>query len=153
VADSSISKMPSKASRPKSTAVGRASKRKAAHISSSNGTPVRQSGRVKKALVPPSKRLSKKKRTDSSDEDGLDGDLDAESPSDFEAEDSDAAEATGETDDDNDAEADGPQSYSIPLPKARDAGGQPYEDSRIHPNTFLFLKDLKANNNRDWLKC
>lgn len=145
--------MPSKASRPKSTAVGRGSKRKAANISSSNETPVRQSGRVKNAVVTPSKRLSKKKRTDSSDEDDFNGDSVAESASDFEAEDSDAAEETGQTDDDNDVDADGPQSYSIPLPKARDAGDQPYEDSRIHPNTFLFLKDLKANNNRDWLKC
>jgi hypothetical protein len=144
--------MPSKASRSKVTAVRSGSKRKAANISS-NGTRVRQSGRVKTAVVAPSKRSSKKKRTDSSDEEDLDEDSVAESGSDFDAEQSDGAEETGETDVDDDAEADGPQSYSIPLPKARDAGDQPYEDSRIHPNTFLFLKDLKANNNRDWLKC
>lgn len=40
----------------------------------------------------------------------------------------------------------------IKLPKAREAGKTPYEDSTIHPNTFLFLKDLKANNDREWLK-
>jgi hypothetical protein len=147
--------MPSKASHPKSTSVGRGSKRKAANISPSNATRVRQSGRVKKAVVTPSKRLLKKKRTDSSDKDDSDGGSDSESASDFGAEDPEVADGTGETDDDDDDDDDddGPQSYSIPLPKARDAGDQPYEDGRIHPNTFLFLKDLKANNNREWLKC
>ncbi len=111
---------------------------------------MRQSGRVKKAVVTPSKRLSKKRRTDSSVDDDFDRDSDPESASDFEAGDTDVAGETGETDD---ADDDVLQSYSIPLPKAREAGDQPYEDSRIHPNTFLFLKDLKANNNREWLKC
>lgn len=41
----------------------------------------------------------------------------------------------------------------IKKPKARAAGSTPYEDHTIHPNTMLFLKDLKANNNRPWLKC
>ena len=41
----------------------------------------------------------------------------------------------------------------IKKPKARDAGKIPYKDETIHPNTFLFLKDLAANNDRDWLKC
>ena len=45
------------------------------------------------------------------------------------------------------------ESYSILLPTARGAGDIPYQDDRLHPNTFLFLKDLKANNNRNWLKC
>ncbi|KXJ89780.1 hypothetical protein Micbo1qcDRAFT_136870 [Microdochium bolleyi] len=40
----------------------------------------------------------------------------------------------------------------IPLPKLRDEGGIDYEPERIHPNTLLFLKDLKANNKRSWLK-
>ncbi|KLJ12847.1 hypothetical protein EMPG_12165 [Blastomyces silverae] len=40
----------------------------------------------------------------------------------------------------------------IKLPKPRDAGDTPYEDKTIHPNTLLFLKDLKANNQREWLK-
>ncbi|OJD14833.1 hypothetical protein AJ78_04863 [Emergomyces pasteurianus Ep9510] len=40
----------------------------------------------------------------------------------------------------------------IKLPKAREAGDTPYEDNTIHPNTMLFLKDLKANNQREWLK-
>lgn len=40
----------------------------------------------------------------------------------------------------------------IKLPKPRDAGDTLYEDHTIHPNTMLFLKDLKANNQREWLK-
>ena len=40
----------------------------------------------------------------------------------------------------------------IKLPKARQAGKTPYEDDTIHPNTLLFLSDLKENNDREWLK-
>lgn len=40
----------------------------------------------------------------------------------------------------------------IKLPKARDAGKIPYKPQTIHPNTLLFLADLKANNDREWLK-
>lgn len=41
----------------------------------------------------------------------------------------------------------------IRKPKARPAGDTPYSDDTIHPNTILFLEELKANNNRNWLKC
>lgn len=40
----------------------------------------------------------------------------------------------------------------IKKPKPRAAGKTPYADTTIHPNTFLFLGDLKANNDREWLK-
>jgi len=40
----------------------------------------------------------------------------------------------------------------IKKPKAREAGKIAYEDETIHPNTFLFLQDLAANNNREWMK-
>ena len=40
----------------------------------------------------------------------------------------------------------------IKKPKARAAGKTPYQDETIHSNTLLFLKDLKANNDRQWLK-
>lgn len=40
----------------------------------------------------------------------------------------------------------------IKLPKARVAGSTPYKDDTIHPNTMAFLKDLKENNDREWLK-
>ncbi|KAF1812695.1 hypothetical protein P152DRAFT_458506 [Eremomyces bilateralis CBS 781.70] len=37
-------------------------------------------------------------------------------------------------------------------PKARDPGDTPYSNDIIHPNTMLFLRDLKQNNSRQWLK-
>ncbi|KAI9788845.1 MAG: hypothetical protein M1816_006509 [Peltula sp. TS41687] len=40
----------------------------------------------------------------------------------------------------------------VRIPKPMEAGDTPYEDHTIHPNTFLFLKDLVKNNRRDWLK-
>ncbi|KND88132.1 hypothetical protein TOPH_07214 [Tolypocladium ophioglossoides CBS 100239] len=40
----------------------------------------------------------------------------------------------------------------IPLEKMRGTGGVEYEDHKLHRNTLLFLKDLKANNKRPWLK-
>ena len=40
----------------------------------------------------------------------------------------------------------------IKLPKARGDGGVKYKEGIIHPNTMLFLGDLKANNDREWLK-
>ncbi|KAF2130839.1 hypothetical protein P153DRAFT_395258 [Dothidotthia symphoricarpi CBS 119687] len=40
----------------------------------------------------------------------------------------------------------------IKKPKAREAGKTPYTDNTIHPNTLLFLRDLAANNDRQWLK-
>ena len=58
-----------------------------------------------------------------------------------------------EDEDDSDEEARPPKVTIIPLPKAREAGDVPYEDGRIHENTMLFLKDLKAHNNREWMRC
>ncbi|KAF1929323.1 uncharacterized protein M421DRAFT_419853 [Didymella exigua CBS 183.55] len=40
----------------------------------------------------------------------------------------------------------------IKKPKARDAGDTAYTESTIHPNTMLFLQEIKANNDRQWLK-
>ncbi|KAJ8105936.1 hypothetical protein OPT61_g9873 [Boeremia exigua] len=40
----------------------------------------------------------------------------------------------------------------IKKPKAREAGDTPYTESTIHPNTMLFLKEIKENNDRQWLK-
>lgn len=55
-----------------------------------------------------------------------------------------------EEDDDSDAR---PKVVFIPHAKIRDDGGVPYTDDLVHPNTLEFLKDLKANNVRSWLKC
>jgi hypothetical protein len=59
-----------------------------------------------------------------------------------------------EDEDEDDEGDDAPRKVKIiPLEKMRDAGGVEYEDHKVHKNTLLFLKDLKANNKRPWLKC
>ncbi|KAK1759742.1 hypothetical protein QBC47DRAFT_338113 [Echria macrotheca] len=45
-----------------------------------------------------------------------------------------------------------PKVTFIPLPKLRDTDGVDYADDKLHKNTLAFLKDLKANNRRNWLK-
>ncbi|OAP56926.1 hypothetical protein AYL99_09038 [Fonsecaea erecta] len=40
----------------------------------------------------------------------------------------------------------------IEKPKPRGDGGIAYVNEKIHPNTMAFLKDLKENNDREWLK-
>jgi hypothetical protein len=46
-----------------------------------------------------------------------------------------------------------PKVTFIPLIQLRDTNGIAYEDHKVHPNTLAFLRDLKANNKRTWLKC
>ncbi|KAL2175003.1 uncharacterized protein P884DRAFT_228996 [Thermothelomyces heterothallicus CBS 202.75] len=62
-----------------------------------------------------------------------------------------AAANADESDEEFDEDAP-PKVTFIPLPKLRDTGGIEYADDRLHPNTLTFLKDLKANNKRSWLK-
>ncbi|KAG5770279.1 hypothetical protein H9Q72_002759 [Fusarium xylarioides] len=60
-----------------------------------------------------------------------------------------------EDDDDEDDEDDEdapPKVTIIPLEKLRDTEGVEYEDFKLHKNTMLFLRDLKAHNQRPWLK-
>ncbi|KAL2275991.1 hypothetical protein FJTKL_01399 [Diaporthe vaccinii] len=57
-----------------------------------------------------------------------------------------------EEDDDELDEDEEPRVTITPLNKMRGTGGVDYEEDRLHPNTLLFLKDLKANNKRSWLK-
>lgn len=68
-----------------------------------------------------------------------------------------AAEAEEEEDDDEEADKDDesrPMKVTVvPLEQMRGEDGVPYEDHKVHKNTMLFLKDLKANNRRPWLKC
>ena len=40
----------------------------------------------------------------------------------------------------------------IERPKPRGDGGIQYVPEKVHPNTMAFLKDLKHNNDREWLK-
>lgn len=62
-------------------------------------------------------------------------------------------EVEEEDSDDELDEDEEPRVTFIPHKKLRDTGGVGYEDDRLHKNTGLFLKDLKANNKRTWLKC
>ena len=69
----------------------------------------------------------------------------------FDAED---AQNADEEDDEDDFDEDLPPKVTfVPLPKMRDTGDVEYEADRLHENTLLFLKDLRAHNNRAWLKC
>ncbi|KAF4977506.1 hypothetical protein FZEAL_5984 [Fusarium zealandicum] len=56
-----------------------------------------------------------------------------------------------EEDDDDDEDAP-PKVTIIPLEKLRGTDGMDYEDEKVHKNTLLFLRDLRANNQRPWLK-
>ncbi|KAF8861882.1 hypothetical protein BDZ45DRAFT_671460 [Acephala macrosclerotiorum] len=47
---------------------------------------------------------------------------------------------------------DGKTQMVMDIPQPKDAGNTPYEDERMHPNTMDFLRDLKKNNRREWLK-
>ena len=59
-----------------------------------------------------------------------------------------------EEDDDDEDDEDAPMKVTIiPLEKMRDTDGIEYQDFNLHKNTLLFLRDLKANNQRPWLKC
>jgi predicted AAA+ superfamily ATPase len=57
-----------------------------------------------------------------------------------------------EDDDSADDEDARPRVKILPLEKMRDTGGVEYQDKTLHKNTLLFLRDLKANNVRSWLK-
>ncbi|ROW03066.1 hypothetical protein VMCG_05747 [Cytospora schulzeri] len=90
------------------------------------------------------KARSKRAKVEHEDED------DDDDTDDFEE---DVKDKDEEDDDESDLDEDeAPRVTIIPLIKMRDTGGVDYEDDRLHKNTLLFLKDLKANNNRDWLK-
>ena len=46
----------------------------------------------------------------------------------------------------------GVEQMVIDIPGKKDPGDTPYADGRIHPNTLQFLRELKRNNKREWLK-
>ncbi|EQL04045.1 hypothetical protein OCS_00244 [Ophiocordyceps sinensis CO18] len=96
-------------------------------------------GRARKTQPPPA-------REDSDDQDKDD------KVRDDKEDDDDDDDKEDEGDDDDDDEDAPPRIEIIPLVQLRDEGGIAYEDHRLHRNTLLFLKDLKANNNRTWLK-
>ncbi|KAI0104461.1 hypothetical protein F4814DRAFT_430841 [Daldinia grandis] len=64
----------------------------------------------------------------------------------------DSEEPMVEEDSDDDDDDEENRITFIPAIQLRDTDGVEYEDTRLHKNTFLFLEDLKANNERGWLK-
>ncbi|KAH6696827.1 hypothetical protein F5X68DRAFT_290 [Plectosphaerella plurivora] len=67
-------------------------------------------------------------------------------------EDNGTEEEDADEDDDEDDEDKPPRVTIIPHEKLRSDGGVEYDDEKVHKNTLLFLADLKANNQRPWLK-
>jgi uncharacterized protein (DUF2461 family) len=57
----------------------------------------------------------------------------------------------GENDDDDDDDG-GRTVTVIPLKQLRPDGGVRYKNDRLHPNTMLFIQELKVHNQRPWLK-
>lgn len=114
----------------------------AEEVKATNGNgkvPGRKRGRPRKnpptSRPTPTSKKAKIEREDDSDE--------------FQEDDKDEEEE----DDDELDEDEEPRVTITPLTKMRGTGGVDYEDDKLHPNTLLFLKDLKANNKRSWLKC
>lgn len=119
--------------------------------------PPRKRGRPSKAAAP---AVKKKKRIEkeSDDEDEYNEDEKSEEDQDDGDEYNDEKpeeEEDGDDDEDEDEDDEDapPKVRIVPLEKMRDTGGVEYEDNKIHKNTLLFLKDLKVNNKRSWLKC
>lgn len=59
---------------------------------------------------------------------------------------------TNNEEESDDSSSSSPNLTFIPIPKLRSLNGVPYHPSTIHPNTLLFLADLRLNNKRSWLK-
>lgn len=104
---------------------------------------------------PPAKRRSLKKWSNTADDYEGESEKSDDEEADYKDEPAVAEDDGDDDDDDEDEEEDEDRPLKrtfIPLEKMRDAGGIEYADSKVHKNTMLFLKDLKANNKRSWLK-
>lgn len=128
-----------------------AAKRKAVDSATVTPSPRRSSGRVQKSQV--------KYEESFSDVD------DKGSDEDFESQVSVSENDISEVEEDSEAE-ERPKKKStgaalgkdenernFVIPQEKKDGGTPYVDERIHANTLEFLRDLKKNNVREWLKC
>ncbi|KAJ0161169.1 hypothetical protein CTA2_6662 [Colletotrichum tanaceti] len=91
--------------------------------------------KVKPTPKAASARAVKKQKIEQSEDDYQDGQLDKDNK--------------GEEDEDED---EGERVTFIPHVKLRPLDGMDYSDDTVHKNTILFLKDLKAHNQRSWLK-
>ncbi|CAH0018526.1 unnamed protein product [Clonostachys rhizophaga] len=118
--------------------------------------PPRKRGRPSKAAASAGKK-KKRIEKESDDEDEYNEDEKSEEDQDDGDEYNDekpGEEEDGDDDEDEDEDDEDapPKVRIVPLEKMRDTGGVEYEDNKIHKNTLLFLKDLKVNNKRSWLK-
>ncbi|KAK3503952.1 hypothetical protein B0T13DRAFT_508700 [Neurospora crassa] len=106
-------------------------------------------GRPKKAKVEAKPDLDENK--DDDDEDAYHEDPETENDDD---DDDDNAHQNNNNDDEEESDdsTSSPKLTFIPIPKLRDLNGVPYTPTTIHPNTLLFLADLRRNNKRSWLK-
>ncbi|VUC33603.1 unnamed protein product [Clonostachys rosea] len=116
--------------------------------------PPKKRGRPSKAAAL-EKKAKKRVEKELEDEDEYNEDEKSEEDQDdgdeYNDEKAEEDEEADEEEDDDDEDAP-PKVRIVPLEKMRDTGGVEYEDNKIHKNTLLFLKDLKANNKRSWLK-
>lgn len=128
-------------------------------ISQAERTRIKANSRAKTASkenVRPGRKSTgnKGKKEESEDEDAYDDEEAAAEDDGEDAYDDKEAAPAEEDDDEEEYDSDAPPKVTfIPLPKLRDTGGVPYTDETLHKNTMLFLKDLKAHNERPWLKC
>jgi hypothetical protein len=116
----------------------RTSTTRSQYFEDSNDTEESDAPPAKKRGRPPKKQLKKEES-----EESYGDELAQEEP-----------EEDDDNDDDDEEDEDAPMKVTfIPLVKLRDTEGVEYQDFKLHKNTLLFLKDLKANNQRPWLKC
>lgn len=112
------------------------------------GRPPKSSTSATKNATSSTLKGMRAKKVESDDEDDDDADEYKE-----EQDEDDEKENAGDGEYDDELGSDEEPRVTItPLAKMRDTGGVLYEDERVHKNTMLFLKDLKANNKRSWLK-
>jgi hypothetical protein len=142
---------------PPSTMPGR--KRKASATALETPTPRRQSGRVKKASL-----NYEESSVDDAPSDGefKDGAIESDGAEDDDAEDAEKDESGDEYGPDEVAlkkkgwkkqkGKGGRWEMVIELPGVKDPGNVEYRDESIHTNTLEFLRELKRNNRREWLK-
>ena len=103
--------------------------------------------------APPAKRTNLKKQPNTAEDYEEESETSEDDDEGDYKDDAGVAEEDDEPDDDDEDEDRPLKRTVIPLEKMRDTGGIEYADSKVHKNTMLFLKDLKANNKRPWLKC
>ncbi|OAA68255.1 hypothetical protein SPI_00450 [Niveomyces insectorum RCEF 264] len=104
------------------------------------------------------RRTAKKEEEDDSDEDVYkeeedEDDDDEDDEDDVEVDNKDGGYGGNDDEDEDDEDDDAaPRITFTPHKQLRDLGGVDYADETVHPVTMQFLKDLKANNRRGWLK-